>query len=223
MLEEGALDKIYHELPKTIQDCIELVRKIRGRYLWIDSLCVIQDDGEAKHIQITRMAQIYNLALLTIAAASTVDVNSGIPKLPCSNLVLLDRGSSPGNTNGSIVPLVQGTKYITRAWTFQERFLSRRCLYILSGQIMITCKSGIWGRGWNSIDWVFDHQREAREVFLRTEFGFDEFFKKDECVRATIVTPTSFINVSGTNVEYRYDSDEIDFAIWTVKRCLRHE
>lgn len=69
---------------------------------------------------------------------------------------------------------------------------------------------------------MFDHQQEAREVFLRTEFGFDEFFK-DECVRATIVTRTSFINVSGTNVEYRYDSDEIDFATWTIKRCLRHE
>lgn len=46
-------------------------------YLWIDSLCIIQDMQADKEYEMARMAQIYKDAYLTICAARSDDVNRG--------------------------------------------------------------------------------------------------------------------------------------------------
>jgi hypothetical protein len=58
------------ELPYTIQDAIEVTRSIGYRYLWVDSLCIIQDDKQDQDLQIGMMDEIYSNATLTIAAGS---------------------------------------------------------------------------------------------------------------------------------------------------------
>jgi hypothetical protein len=58
------------ELLCTIRDAIEVTRSIGYRYLWVDSLCIIQDDKQEKDFQISMMDEIYNNATLTIAAGS---------------------------------------------------------------------------------------------------------------------------------------------------------
>jgi hypothetical protein len=57
-------------LPRTIRDAIEVTRAIDYRYLWVDSLCIIQDDEQDRDFQIAMMDQIYSNADLTIAAGS---------------------------------------------------------------------------------------------------------------------------------------------------------
>lgn len=66
-------------LPKTIQDAIELVRLVGEQYLWIDSLCLLQDDLEDMTLSIPFMDMIYRGAFATIIAASGTDANAGIP------------------------------------------------------------------------------------------------------------------------------------------------
>ena len=56
-------------LPTTIQDAIWVTRQLNVRYLWVDSLCIIQDSIQDKENQISRMADVYANSYLTISAA----------------------------------------------------------------------------------------------------------------------------------------------------------
>jgi len=58
------------ELPHTIRDAMEVTRCIGYQYLWVDSLCIIQDDQQDQDLQISMMDEIYRNATLTIAAGS---------------------------------------------------------------------------------------------------------------------------------------------------------
>ncbi|OHE94400.1 hypothetical protein CORC01_10328 [Colletotrichum orchidophilum] len=60
----GALDS-----PTMIRDAIELTRLLGEQYLWVDRLCIVQDDDRAKEAQLRGMADIYAGAILTIVAA----------------------------------------------------------------------------------------------------------------------------------------------------------
>lgn len=130
LLEEGSLQKLFGQLPGTIRECIEMVRQLRGYFLWVDSLCIIQDDRNLKEIHIARMAEIYSSAFLTIAAADAIDANS---KLPCTHRYdtaekVLPEHSGNLYEHSKLSSVLQSTKYCGRAWTFQESFLSVRCL-----------------------------------------------------------------------------------------------
>lgn len=57
-------------LPRTIQDAMDVTRELGFRYIWIDSLCIVQDDPEDVAMQIKMMGEIYSSSSLTIAAGS---------------------------------------------------------------------------------------------------------------------------------------------------------
>ncbi|KAF1967828.1 hypothetical protein BU23DRAFT_437355, partial [Bimuria novae-zelandiae CBS 107.79] len=57
-------------LPQTLQDAVIFTRRLGLSYLWIDSLCILQDSVQDKHREIAGMASIYQDALVTIAATS---------------------------------------------------------------------------------------------------------------------------------------------------------
>ncbi|OCL08139.1 heterokaryon incompatibility, partial [Glonium stellatum] len=65
-------------LPTTIIDAMALCRKIDCQYLWVDSLCIIQDSDNIKARQIQSMADVYSLSYLCIVAAAGDDANSGL-------------------------------------------------------------------------------------------------------------------------------------------------
>jgi hypothetical protein len=58
------------ELPRTVRDAITVTRSLEYGYLWVDSLCIIQDDKQDQDLQIGMMDEIYSNATLTIAAGS---------------------------------------------------------------------------------------------------------------------------------------------------------
>lgn len=64
-------------LPQTLQDAILVARQLKIPYLWIDSLCIIQDSEHDKAIEIAAMPQIYKEAVVTISAASASDCGEG--------------------------------------------------------------------------------------------------------------------------------------------------
>jgi hypothetical protein len=66
-------------LSSTIRDAMTLVRDLGERYLWVDSLCIIQDDAESKYKAIHQMDLVYSRAYSTLVALSGSDASSGLP------------------------------------------------------------------------------------------------------------------------------------------------
>lgn len=64
-------------IPKTFNDAVQIARTLNIRYLWIDSLCIIQDDPQDWEQEAARMAGVYANAYLTIAASFSEDDSSG--------------------------------------------------------------------------------------------------------------------------------------------------
>lgn len=64
-------------LPATIRDAIYVTHTLGFQFLWVDSLCIIQDSDEDKRHEIGRMHHIYRHSHLTIIAASAETVAQG--------------------------------------------------------------------------------------------------------------------------------------------------
>ncbi|KAF7930899.1 hypothetical protein EAE99_004149 [Botrytis elliptica] len=67
----------WSNLPKTFQDAIEIFRELRVRYIWIDSLCIVQNDTDDWEKEAVLMADIYTNSYLNIAATAAKDSTAG--------------------------------------------------------------------------------------------------------------------------------------------------
>ena len=77
--KEGSLTKYESLLPQTIRDAMYLVEKMYDRYLWVDRLCIVQDD--TKDIsQVASMNVIYGCSALTIAATFGANADAGVSR-----------------------------------------------------------------------------------------------------------------------------------------------
>lgn len=143
--KEGSLLIEGHRIPQSISDAINLVKQMGVRYLWVDALCIIQDDPRSKLSQIAAMDKIYMSALLTIVAAAGSNAKAGLPGVTVGRALVL-----PAAAIIQGVPLVQnghGAKdsldesvWEQRAWTYQEKLLSRRLLLFGREQAYFTCQ-----------------------------------------------------------------------------------
>jgi hypothetical protein len=68
------------KLPKTFRDAVRVAQNLGIRYLWIDSLCIIQGNKRDWKFEAKRMQDVYAGAYCTIAATSAVDSNVGFLK-----------------------------------------------------------------------------------------------------------------------------------------------
>jgi hypothetical protein len=66
------------DLPPTFPDAVQLSRALGIAYLWIDSLCIIQDDADDWAREAGRMADVYRSATLTLSADAAADCNAGL-------------------------------------------------------------------------------------------------------------------------------------------------
>lgn len=66
------------QMPANFRDAAIITRKLGFRYLWIDSLCIIQDSREDWEIESGNMGNIYTSAVLTLAAAAAKNSDGGM-------------------------------------------------------------------------------------------------------------------------------------------------
>ena len=110
------------EVPRTIRDAMDLVSAIGERYLWVDSLCLIQDDPADMKNGIDHMDLVYEGAIMTIIAAIGDHNNAGLPGLHPGTrknrqmTVEVRPGMRMGTVGGLFWPL-STTKYMKRGWT----------------------------------------------------------------------------------------------------------
>ncbi|KFY00787.1 hypothetical protein V490_01205 [Pseudogymnoascus sp. VKM F-3557] len=72
----------FSSFPKTFQDAITVCRALQIEYIWIDSICIIQDSKDDWDIQGSKMDKVYADCLLTIAADAAENGDSGFLQTP---------------------------------------------------------------------------------------------------------------------------------------------
>lgn len=136
-------------LPQTIKDAIVCTHSLNLRYLWADSLCILQDSDEDKQREIPQMCDIYRNAYVTIIAASSHKVSEGFlhnRKRPVETLLPFwcpDRrlGTVTVDDSQSGRPSKEPVNH--RAWCFQERVLSPRTLVYASHTLQYQCQAAM--------------------------------------------------------------------------------
>ena len=147
----GALVEENSRVPRTIKDALTITEKLGVRYLWIDAICIQQDDENDKISLIPHMDQIYGRAKVTIVAGAGSDAWSGLP----------GAGSNPKpRSKSQFQTSFKGMRFVTvlqsyhqwrgqsawdsRGWTFQEKVLSKRLLIFGTEQVYFQCKTDLW-------------------------------------------------------------------------------
>ncbi|OJD33736.1 heterokaryon incompatibility protein [Diplodia corticola] len=137
-------------LPETIRDAIRLVQAIGERFLWVDRLCIVQDDHSSKAKAIQAMGAIYANAHCTIVAADGQDADYGLRGI--------GHGSQPRRRPQQLLdfphcgPLLQQpeinaeaqSRWGTRGWTYQEQLCSRRLLIFAEQTVAWRCQRAEW-------------------------------------------------------------------------------
>lgn len=153
-------------LPATLQDAVQATRRLGLEYLWIDAMCIVQDDEKDWQIESMQMATVYKHAHVTICAALAVDTRAGIFSQRDAGslshiLSIRYRGEEfpiyafhVPQESGRLEPrlladiwrgsLERSMEYpmFNRAWTFQERLASRRVLFFGKEELIMECASG---------------------------------------------------------------------------------
>ena len=144
-------------LSRTFRDAVAVGRRLGEKYLWIDSLCIVQDDDQDKAREIPRMQAIYEGAALTISAMSSRDGRGGcwIPRKRVFDLPLENGRSTRLAFHRPLELAFQHASFLssqldtdldtqyplsTRKWALQERVLSRRILHFTAQDLIWECR-----------------------------------------------------------------------------------
>ena len=118
----GSLNTVFPLLPRTIQDSISLARSLKCRYLWVDALCLLQNDAEDLDRGVNAMDQIYEHAWLTVVAGTGYDANARLlgvghgTRQISRNLIEVKPGVEMGIVT-VLDNLLKRSAYNSRAWT----------------------------------------------------------------------------------------------------------
>ncbi|WAO86182.1 HET domain-containing protein [Fusarium falciforme] len=142
----------FQDLPQTIKDAVVVTENLGLGYLWVDALCIIQDDESDKACEIDLMGHVYENAQVTIAASRAERAQEGFLQdlIPygCNKQDWVFK-MHYRDLAGQVSPVIIAPKLFRppvnhlskRAWAFQERLLSRRILEYSAACVHWTCQS----------------------------------------------------------------------------------
>lgn len=177
-------------LPQTIKDAFMVARHLDVRYVWVDALCIIQDDDKDWEIEAKRMGAIYANSYFTIAATNAEHSEEGFLKSRSPkrisirlqyNTELEDRGEVYFRHRTDIYrdhdKYISSSPLLKRAWVLQETLLSRRTVHFSSKQIYWECRSAFLSEDGieNNPDFL-----ERAHTFLNTLDGFSKEIHPNE-------------------------------------------
>lgn len=141
-------------LPRTIADAIRLCRALRIPYLWIDALCIIQDDKDDWSREAAAMAGIYGSSVLTISVPNNTDCTEPFLTRSLEKYAHVEvdwvHGYSGTAGTATLVydwprdhgSLLSKSPWMDRGWTFQEWVLSPCVLHCGSTMTVYECLHG---------------------------------------------------------------------------------
>jgi hypothetical protein len=137
------------DLPRTFRDAVLVAKALGIKYIWIDSLCIIQDDRKDWLVQSAKMGSIYINSTLTVAAHSARQCNEGFlwrsQVSPILRILPRQSGfgflvSIPDIDNHTIAKRFLRSEISHRAWTLQELTLSPRILHFVENRLFWECE-----------------------------------------------------------------------------------
>lgn len=230
------------ELPQTFQDAVTVARHLRINYLWVDSLCIVQDTEDLGY-QISKMGHIYAGAKLVLAADCAACTSAGFlqrrtygsqkyqHRLPDAILkglktVTVHHCGILHNIHRPFVAATSDARYhglllrrnpvFTRAWCFQERLLARKILHFTADELIWECRTFI-----DCECGALSHSGEGYYKTPRTEF--------DAALAKEIITGDPKLNTFWETIVQFYTSCKLTEpsdslrAISGVARFLHHE
>lgn len=141
-------------LSRTFRDAVTITRLLGYEYLWIDSLCIIQDDVEDWQKEAAKMSSIFQFADIVLSAASAMNATKGLGinssfepalalKITSTDIRRNESQSEKWHmrnmyTNNLLVSIAL-SPIGARGWIFQELLLAQRVLYIYKGESVWQC------------------------------------------------------------------------------------
>ncbi|KAK1831312.1 heterokaryon incompatibility protein-domain-containing protein [Podospora conica] len=213
-LDIDAVKKHQGKTPsRTVLDAMHLTRDTGFRYLWVDALCILQDDPEERRRLIHGMGGIYETATCTIICAAGTNADSGISgvwntarqRLPYDEPVTLQHprfGSySVMIARPSLHWEIRRSHWNTRGWTYQELCLSSRSLFFTAGEVFFSC--------------LFCHKREAYELCDRPSHN-PENLHVDTEVNTSPVWKGRPHSSMGHFRSLPFDPDGVNYFVYTT-------
>ncbi|KAK4914305.1 hypothetical protein LTR49_017443 [Elasticomyces elasticus] len=140
----------YSSIPRTIRDALDLAFKLGYQWLWVDRLCIDQNQELEKLALIPAMSAIFALAEFTIVAAHGDDSTAGLPGLGDTERwretvyeLKLANAAQPVRVIPALPSfntMQEQSCWRTRGWTFEEQVFSRRILYVFSDEMWFSCE-----------------------------------------------------------------------------------
>ncbi|KAH7126591.1 heterokaryon incompatibility protein-domain-containing protein, partial [Dendryphion nanum] len=153
---QSHLDSIpWEQIPSTFRWAIEFTRSMGIKYIWIDSLCIVQDDELDWACESAKMCDVYSWSYLTIATTSSPNCLSDLSKIGQGVVTVEVSGTSevtqapyrvfvskfikdhPDVESGSSQP---EWPLLGRGWVLQERLLSSRVLHLSEPELIWECR-----------------------------------------------------------------------------------
>lgn len=138
------------DFPQTLQDAVRVTRGLGLEYLWIDRICIVQDDDDDWAREASIMADVYETAYVVVSATATEDCRDGFLRKSSKPPIIL-KYTQPGqgtfevrarqikghNCDGKTPNIDYALD--SRGWCMQERYLARRIIHFLPTEIVFQC------------------------------------------------------------------------------------
>jgi len=148
-VDERFKELITSEFPNTLQDAIQVARGLDLEYIWIDRICIVQDDEEDWAKEASLMADIYANAYVVLSATSTRDSKDGFLHKRIEPLAIryTQHGQRDREVRARQIESHKCHRYANkdrytlfqRGWCMQERFLAGRIIHFLPDEILFEC------------------------------------------------------------------------------------
>ncbi|KAH6642262.1 heterokaryon incompatibility protein-domain-containing protein [Boeremia exigua] len=216
-LTKAVLDHFLHRIDlqamsQNLQDAIFATRKLSIRYLWVDSLCIIQDSTEDWAAEAAQMGNYYRNAFVVLSSLSAADARTGFLRpRPYRASIRLGSGLQIRPARPSWEEVFKNSSLSTRAWAFQERLLSTRIVHFEHNELFWECLETSAREGsflessglWTETDW--------RQESLKRCLAFDNIIssnkKPNKLTQEVLMLQWYRILAYYTTMEISYSAD----------------
>lgn len=192
-----------NSLPLTFRHALELTRRLNKRYLWIDSLCIFQDDNDKSDWlkEAAYMDKVYSNTFLNISATGAEDSSQGLFAYRDGKLAVLPTTFSCPASSGWVPASrdlvvvddallhveVNNAPLNQRGWVLQERWLSPRILHFGTGQVFWECRQKfLCERFPVELPGVLDRAHDLKRFDIQSRYSLSHAMRNGGTARSDI-------------------------------------